>query len=285
MTTSLLPDVAGLLHLSNAHGDSAVISLYGAQLLSWKTADGREHLYCTPEMAVRPGAAVRGGVPVCFPQFSGLGPLPKHGLVRHLVWHAEGDVLSGARHDVACTRLALTDSDVTRAAWPHSFTLQIQIELGAGWVSVALNVTNTGDAPFDFTAALHTYLATSDVRRAGVAQLGACRMIDTTIDARAEFRHDGSTLRIHRETDNVYLAAPAALTLLHDDQAILQLEQQGFADSVIWNPGPGKAAQLGDMPVAHWTRMLCIEAAQIEHPVRLSPRAIWRGVQRLTRAA
>jgi len=29
-----LPDVAGLLQLHNAHGDSAVISLYGAQLLS-----------------------------------------------------------------------------------------------------------------------------------------------------------------------------------------------------------------------------------------------------------
>ncbi|WP_034301640.1 D-hexose-6-phosphate mutarotase [Herbaspirillum sp. RV1423] len=283
MPTSMLPDVAGLLHLTNTHGDSAAISLYGAQLLSWTTADGREHLYCTPHSTVGAGAAIRGGVPVCFPQFSGRGALPKHGLVRNLVWHIDGDVLSGADQDVACARLSLYDTAATRALWPHGFALQLQVELGAGWLSVALNVTNTGDAAFDFTAALHTYLATPDVRNAGVEQLGNARFIDTTV-GNDESRHNGAALRIADETDNVYLSPPAALALHQDGKPFLQLEQQGFADSVIWNPGPAKAAQLGDMPTQDWTRMLCIEAAQIEHPVRLSPQATWRGLQRLTRA-
>jgi glucose-6-phosphate 1-epimerase len=279
-----LPDVAGLLQLHNAHGDSAVISLYGAQLLSWQTADGSEHLYCTPEPSLKTGASIRGGVPVCFPQFSGRGSLPKHGLVRNLVWQVDGDVLTGADQDVAYARLSLSDSDSTRALWPHSFALQLQVELGAGCVSVALNVTNTGDGAFDFTTALHTYLATPDVRNAGVAQLGNVRFIDTTV-GNDEAVHDGSVLRIADETDNIYWAPPAALTLQQDGKPFLQIEQQGFADSVIWNPGPAKAAQLGDMPAQDWTRMLCVEAAQIEHPVRLSPQATWRGLQRLTRAA
>ena len=284
MPTTHLPDVAGLLHLRNAHGDSASISLYGAQLLSWKTAEGREHLYCTPMPSVKPGASIRGGVPVCFPQFSGRGTLPKHGLVRNLVWHAEGEVLSGDDQDVACARLVATDTDGTRALWPHSFLLQLQVELGAGWVSVALNATNTGEAAFDFTAALHTYLATPDVRQASVTQLQGARVLDTTIAGGSESIHGAAPLRIGDETDNIYFAAPAALSLLQDEQPFLQLDQQGFADSVIWNPGPAKAAQLGDMPAEDWTRMLCIEAAQIEHPVRLSPQATWRGVQRLTRS-
>lgn len=110
MPTAKLPDVAGLLQLHNARGDSAVISLYGAQLLSWQTADGRAHLYCTPEPSLKPGASIRGGVPVCFPQFSGRGALPKHGLVRNLVWQIDGDVLSGAGQDVAYARLSLSDS-------------------------------------------------------------------------------------------------------------------------------------------------------------------------------
>lgn len=283
MPIAKLPDVAGLLQLHNAHGDSAVISLYGAQLLSWQTADGREHLYCTPEPSLKTGASIRGGVPVCFPQFSGRGALPKHGLVRNLVWQVDGDVLSGADQDVAYARLSLSDSDATRALWPHSFALQLQVELGAGWVSVALNVTNTGDSAFEFTTALHTYLATPDVRNAGVAQLGNVRFTDTTV-GNDEAIHDGSVLRIADETDNIYWAPPAALALQQDGKPFLQIEQQGFADSVIWNPGPAKAAQLGDMPAQDWTSMLCIEAAQIEHPVRLSPQATWRGLQRLTRA-
>ena len=62
MPIAKLPDVAGLLQLHNAHGDSAVISLYGAQLLSWQTVDGCEHLYCTPEPSLKTGASIRGGV-------------------------------------------------------------------------------------------------------------------------------------------------------------------------------------------------------------------------------
>jgi len=283
--TTHLPDVAGLLHLRNAHGDNASVSLYGAQLLSWQTADGREHLYCTPLPAVKAGASIRGGVPVCFPQFSGRGSLPKHGLVRNLAWQVDGAMLSGADQDVACLRLSASDTESTRALWPHHFLVQLQIELGAGWVSVALNATNTGNSAFDFTAALHTYLATPDVRQASVVQLQGTRFLDTTGAGNVEARHGEAPLRIQDETDNIYFSAPPALSLRQDDAACLQLEQQGFTDSVIWNPGPTKAAQLGDMPAQDWTRMLCIEAAQIEQPVRLSPQATWRGLQRLTRAA
>lgn len=285
MPTTHLPDVAGLLHLRNAHGDNASVSLYGAQLLSWQTADGREHLYCTPLPAVKAGASIRGGVPVCFPQFSGRGSLPKHGLVRNLAWQVDGAMLSGADQDVACLRLSASDTESTRALWPHHFLVQLQIELGAGWVSVALNATNTGNSAFDFTAALHTYLATPDVRQASVVQLQGTRFLDTTGAGNVEARHGEAPLRIQDETDNIYFSAPPALSLRQDDAACLQLEQQGFTDSVIWNPGPTKAAQLGDMPAQDWTRMLCIEAAQIEQPVRLSPQATWRGLQRLTRAA
>lgn len=280
---------AGLIQLRNAAGERAAISLYGAQLLSWQDAAGCELLYCSPQPLAKPGAPIRGGVPVCFPQFAGRGALPKHGFVRTAMWQLDdshGALASGADQDVACARLSLSDSDATRALWPYSFLLQLQVELGAGWISVALNVSNTGADAFDFTAALHTYLACADVRQAGVASLQDVSFIDSTRNA------DGSDttttqaealLRIDGETDRIYLASPAALTLEQDGKPALQLEQQGFSDSVVWNPGPDKAAQLGDMPADDWTRMLCIEAAQVAHPIRLSPQATWRGVQRLAR--
>jgi glucose-6-phosphate 1-epimerase len=281
-TLDLSDGPAGIIHLHNRHGDSATVSLFGAQLLSWKTVDGSERFYCTPMSLVKPGAPIRGGVPVCFPQFSNRGSLPKHGLARTTVWQIDrhpNAVISGADHDVASARLTLSDSNATRALWPHHFLLQLQIELGAGWISVALNVTNTGSAPFDFTAALHTYLATADVRHAGVAGLQSVSYLDTANNVNGA--QSEAILSISNETDRIYLSPPAVLQLRQEGQPALRVEQQGFTDSVIWNPGPDKAMQLGDMPAEDWSTMLCIEAAQIEHPVRLSPQAIWRGVQRL----
>ncbi len=269
---------AGLIHLRNRAGDCAAISLFGAQLLSWKTADGHQRLYCCPMTLVKPGAPIRGGVPVCFPQFSERGPLPKHGFARTLVWqveHSESDL------DVASARLTLSDSDATRALWPHHFLLQLQVELGAGWLSIALNVTNTGSSAFPFTAALHTYLSTPDVLLAAVDALQEVSYIDTANQQQLS-KQSEALLRIENEVDRIYMSPPPAVRLHQAGQVALTLEQQGFADTVVWNPGPVKATQLGDMPAADWNRMLCIEAAQVIQPVSLSSQATWRGVQRLS---
>ena len=271
---------AGLIRINNNIGESAVISLYGAQVLSWQSADGQEHLYCSPMLPTQPGPAIRGGVPVCFPQFSERGPLPKHGLARTCVWQLEPSPADDATSP-ASVRLWLSDNDATRALWPHPFLLQLEIELGAGSLSMALNVTNTGTSHFNFSAALHTYLATADVRLVRIAGLQDIRYIDTAKQQNPATQSE-VLLRISEETDRIYLSPPATLRLQQDGQPPLQVTQQGFTDSVVWNPGPLKAEQLGDMPGADWPRMLCIEAAQIADPVHLAPQATWRGVQQLS---
>ena len=53
-------------------------------------AGGEDWLYLSPQADYSPGASIRGGVPVVFPQFSGMGPLPKHGLVRTMTWEYTG---------------------------------------------------------------------------------------------------------------------------------------------------------------------------------------------------
>src|SRR5678816_82938 len=54
--------------------------LHGAHVTSWRTAgDGDERLFVSSEAHFEDGAAIRGGIPVCFPQFADQGPLPMHG--------------------------------------------------------------------------------------------------------------------------------------------------------------------------------------------------------------
>ena len=59
-----------------AAGARAAVLPYGAHVTSWVTPDGAEQLFVSGRSAFEAGQAVRGGVPVVFPQFSTAGPLP-----------------------------------------------------------------------------------------------------------------------------------------------------------------------------------------------------------------
>src|SRR5512139_4078798 len=74
------------LRLNGPNGVSAVVAKHGAQLLSWVTSDGRERLFLSEQACYDGSVAIRGGVPVCFPQFASVGDLPKHGFVRTRPW-------------------------------------------------------------------------------------------------------------------------------------------------------------------------------------------------------
>ncbi|MFM6987372.1 MAG: D-hexose-6-phosphate mutarotase [Arenimonas sp.] len=258
--------------LHNAFG-TVVVSGYGGQVLSWRTTDGRERLYTPANPILQPGRALRGGVPVCFPQFSGRGVLPKHGLVRTLPWRLR------ARTESALT-LAIGDDDATRALWPHAFELVQTVVLDAGGLSIALDVGNRGDVPLTFTGALHTYLRVPEVTVCALHGLQG-REYEDAADGSAFKRLDGA-LRVAGEVDRVFADAPSPLRLDYGDGTGLDIAQGGFADTVVWCPGPRLAATFTDMPADDWRRMLCVEAAAAAVPVTVPAGGHWQGWQSLS---
>jgi len=264
-----------LVTLRNAGGDEATISLHGAQLLSWQAA-GQERIYWSPLSRPAAGYAVRGGVPICFPQFAARGPLPRHGLVRTRRWELAS--FPAARARIAEARLQLEGLPAT-TGWPHPFQLELAVRLGPRWLELELEVRNTGAAEFAFTAALHTYLRVDDVRQAALTGLQGLNYEDA-LDGNAAKPEAAPALRVTGEIDRVYRNVPPLLEL-RDGSGLRRLRQRGFADAVVWNPGTPREARLADMPAQDWMHMLCVEAAAIEHPVPLAPAAAWRGSQRI----
>ena len=122
-------------------------------------------------------------------------------------------------------------------------------------------------------------LERADVRRVTLHGLQGCPYEDA-LAANALRRQDEVALRFAGELDRVYLGTPPALELREGERR-LRIAQQGFVDTVVWNPGPDKAARLDDMPPADWTRMLCVEAAAIARPVEVAPGKTWSGMQRM----
>jgi glucose-6-phosphate 1-epimerase len=273
-------------------GDSrACIAQQGAQVLSWRDAHGRERLYLSPDTGGAPRGSIitsatlppsiRGGMPVCFPQFSGRGPLLKHGFARAMRWTA--DAVSGhsfPEQDCVAS-FTLRDDNCTQAIWPQAFIAQLQVLLAPDRLAVTLTLTNRGHTPWSFTGALHTYLRVRDIAKTALSGLQDTRYQDAT-NNNEEVLERNATITIDGELDRVYLSPPKSLQLIEDGKSTLRIEQTGFEDTVVWNPGPVLARNFKDFPDDDWRHMLCVEAACAAKPVVVQPGSTWTGSQILT---
>jgi glucose-6-phosphate 1-epimerase len=257
------------LRLRVADGAQATVLLHGAHIVSWIPAGDQERLYLSPLARAGEGQAVRGGIPVVFPQFAQRGPLPRHGFARRRTWQwLEGSERGG----VATGVLRLASDDTTRSVWPHDFEAELTLSLGGLQLDVELAVANTGDSSFAFTAALHTYLRCDDLRHARLGGLYGVRYLDSV--GGLEHRQEIDPFSFAGEIDRIYFDARGPLSL-STAMGRMTITQEGFDDRVVWNPGPAQARALSDLPDDGWLQMLCVEAACIGRPVPLAPGQQW----------
>jgi glucose-6-phosphate 1-epimerase len=262
--------------LSAPDGARAELTLHGAHVLSWVPVEGGEQLFLSRTSEYRPGVAIRGGVPVVFPQFAGRGPLPKHGFVRTLPWK-----LLSSEGGLAV--LTLQDSPATRAIWPSAFRLEYRVELGEQALAMQLRVVNTGTQAFSFTAALHTYLRVEDVHLAAVEGLKGLRYADSA-HGEQESIEQNERVTFPGEVDRIYFGTQRPVHLIQKDRR-LTVQAGGFTDTVIWNPGSEKGAALADLQPGGYLEFVCIESASIGPAVHLEPGGTWQGTQALTAGA
>jgi glucose-6-phosphate 1-epimerase len=201
-----------------ASGARAEIYLLGATLTSYVTARGHELLFVSPRAAFDGRTAIRGGVPVCFPQFADQGALPKHGFARTQAWAlleaGDGSAL-----------LELRDSPATRALWPHAFRLRLRVSFDGDTLGATLEVENLDDAaaggdagsggaagatPFEFEALLHTYLSVGagGLGGARVAGLAGREYRDKPSGGERRMQPAGEAFALEGEVDRIYEAAP-----------------------------------------------------------------------------
>ncbi|WP_374535450.1 D-hexose-6-phosphate mutarotase [Chitinimonas taiwanensis] len=236
-----------LIELVSAHG-RARISPQGAQVLDAEL-DGRPLLWLSPLADFTPGKAVRGGVPLCFPWF-GKHPqgLPAHGFARNQRW----TVLEQSASQV---RLALEDNAETRALWPHAFRLELTLQLDQA-LDFTFRVENRDALPIQFSYALHSYFAVTDLHGSLVQGLDGC--------LRRELAHvtmpQPGAVRLVEPIDAVFELAPAVLQLQEGPRQVL-IEAESMRSAVVWNPGPAAEA-VADIGV-HWPEYVCVERGNI----------------------
>ena len=261
------------LRLRAADDARVDIALHGAHVLSWRPARGGERLFLSERSAFREGEAIRGGIPVIFPQFADRGPYTRHGFARTRAWEPVDE-----RGDSATLRL--TTGPDTLALWPFAFVAELTVRVDGDALATTLDVRNTGGSALDFTAALHTYLRVPHIGRAAVGGLRGARYLDTTAGG-VERLDDAGTLMFAGEVDRIYLDAPRTVVLRDVDRPLVEVHGAGFRDVVVWNPGAERAASFPGLEPGGESRFVCIEAAAAGAPVSLAPGARWAGTQTL----
>ena len=77
----------------------------------------------------------------------------------------------------------LKDNAYTRSMWDFAFEVRYTIELGSDSLDTTFSVLNKGDAPFQFTAALHSYWAVSTVPNITISgPFKGASYLDKTVD-------------------------------------------------------------------------------------------------------
>ena len=239
----------------------ATISTYSGQVLSYRPKDRQEDLLFVSDKAYYvDGKAIKGGIPVCWPWF-GADPenqgRPAHGFVRNRQWQVTGSesLANGATKIV----MSVTDTDATRALWPHSFRLNIEITVGDS-LRVELVTHNSGKDSMIISQALHTYFRVGDIGKASVLGLDGKQYIDKANDASRKTQ--SGPLTISGEVDRIYTGITGDLSI--DDAALgrkIVIAASGCSTAVVWNPWVEIAAAMADLADDDYQRMLCVETA------------------------
>lgn len=261
--------------VAEAPGVRITASARGAHLMSW-TTHGIDRLWMSPLSRIGQADALRGGVPVLFPQFGTFGDLPKHGFARTTDWQPVRAPLEQGR---ATLSFQLKDSAETRAVWPHPFRARLAISASPTELTMSLTVENRGSDAARFTGGLHTYLAVRDPE-AWIDGLSGCHAWDgasTTAPAFPEVIE--GPIRALDAQDLVMHGTFGPVVLQDADLGAVHVEAEGFANRVVWNPGPGHS--LPDVALGDEARFVCIEPASVI-PVVLPAGGVWEGQQRLT---
>jgi glucose-6-phosphate 1-epimerase len=256
------------LQLTTRHG-MAIVALHGAHLLSWVPTGQREVLWLSPQALPEP-AAIRGGVPVCWPWFARQGQSAsalQHGPARVNPWQVSAiHASSDDAISLSLAPCAQTSHDAGFAAFAPGLQVSLRITLGET-LRQTLHTRNLGSETFQLTQALHSYFAVSHAAQVGIEGLAGLPYQDRLRDLATDFQR--TPFALDQACDRTYYHAPADASaeathryVLADPawQRRIVIDTQGSQSVVVWNPGHEGARHIIDLPDDGWQDFFCIEA-------------------------
>lgn len=221
---------------------SALISLQGAQLLSWKPVHAKQDVLWLSEIEpFQKDQAIRGGVPICYPWFGSVKS-PSHGTARIQTWmlsHYEMDT------DYAYLEFSLFDENQL---------IKAKIEMV---FSETCQLVFTHYGTEQAQLALHSYFNVANIEQSEVQGLPhECFDLLTK-----QFVQVPSPRTIGENIDCIYtLEKPKTILQDKGNQRTIEIEHINASEIVLWNPWHKPTSSMSD---CGYQTMLCIETARL----------------------
>jgi glucose-6-phosphate 1-epimerase len=259
------------LHFKTGKGDiplveiqneqaSAIISMQGAQLLSWIPKGEKEVIWLSEDAKFAAGKSVRGGIPVCWPWFGAHetnADYPSHGFARTTNWQViSTEALGDGRTRISFTTQPLAEN---KQMWPADTTVLYQLTIGKK-LEMELITHNNGSKPVTISQALHTYFNVGNVNKVLLHGLDDVKYLDKLDGFKRKNQH--GPLKIKEEVDRIYL--DTASTCVIEDKILkrnIVIIKCGSHSTVVWNPWQETASKMGDLGEEGYKKMLCVESS------------------------
>ncbi|KAI5290552.1 hypothetical protein KEM55_008558 [Ascosphaera atra] len=279
------------VHAKLATGESVVVSLAGATVISWKLANGSEQLWLSDKAVLDGSKAIRGGIPIVFPVFgpppkdrAAVASLPQHGFARNSTWEFLGKTSesdNSVKLDFGLSPNMI--SETFKKSWPYDFGLVYSVTLTPEALRTSLNVQNNGKDSFEFQVLLHSYFKVKDISEVRVRNLQNAVKVDKTRGGSTQTETDAEVAiagEVDRLYTNVDVKKPVIIASTPSNNSLFTIERESMGDVVVWNPWIDKANGMGDFePKDGYKNMVCVEAGAVDGWQNLEPGDSWEGGQ------
>lgn len=240
---------------------SAIISLQGAHVLSWKPHAEDEVIWLSDDAKFAMGKSVRGGIPLCWPWFGAHesnASFPAHGFARTVLWQVV-DVKAVSQGETQITfRLETNQLDEKlQTMWPQATVADYRLTISKS-LTMELTTFNKSNETITIGQALHTYFNIDDISQTKVYGLEDKTYLDKTEDFNSKVQN--GPVIIDSEVDRVYLDTEDDVVIDNNKRKI-RIKKQGSHSTVVWNPWIEVANKMGDLGKEGYRKMLCVESA------------------------
>ena len=233
-------------------------------------ADGPARCFLLSPASLPEPAAIRVGLPVCWPWFAKLGQTSgaaQHGPVRNMAWQFSAiHTSTDDKVSVSFEPVISSESLLSAAGVPQGLHVSLWVTLGET-MRQTLHTRNLGSTAFVLSQALHSYYAVSDAQRIAVEGIQGLSYTDRLRDLskdlqRTPFALDRACDRTYEQLLEANASRQHRYTLVDPDwQRSIVIDVAGSRSVVVWNPGQKNTRNMPDVPDDGWPDFMCIEAA------------------------